>query len=419
MENLPVTDEERKARDLARMKRAATGLLVGVTLVFSATFFVPTHGFWLELIRAMAEAAMVGALADWFAVTALFRHPLGIPIPHTAIIPHRKDQIGAGLGRFIQHNFLTGEIIARRLRVLQLSRKIATWISTPENGAHVARLAAAGAPGVLNVVNDRSVQQFIAHSIQTHLKPVTVTPIVGQLLDSFLTPDRQRILLRQLVDAILQFTQDNQEAIRERIKAETPWWIPVAIDDKIYQRIVRHIEQIDIQIHEDENHPLHLQFSETLQGVVDDLQHSDDLIRKGEAWKDDILGSIIVPETSKDLWESIKSALSSVRKDDESPSIETTLQEGITRIGTALLANPDLLQKVDDAIEDVARRVMEAYGDEIGHLIAHTIQQWDPDRTSRKIELHVGRDLQYIRINGTVIGGLVGLALHLLTTVTR
>lgn len=412
--NTPTKDEERRARDLRRMKRRATGLLVGAVVVYAATFAAPSTSFWLELIRAAAEASVVGGVADWFAVTALFTYPLGIRIPHTAIILHRKDQFGAGLGRFIQHNFLTGDIIASRLRQMQLARRIAAWISEPDNGAHVARLATTGIPGMLNVVNDRGIQQFIAHSIQTHLNPITITPILGQLLDSFLTPDRQRILLNQLVGLILQFTRDNEAIIRERIKAETPWWVPVALDEKVYQRIIKHIEQIDLQISEDPQHALHQRFTETIDQFSKDLQHSDELIEKGEAWKDEILQSIILPETSKDLWADIKAALSNVQA-TQSPSIQETLQQGIVHIGAALSASPELLQKLDDAIEDTARRVMAAYGDEIGNLITHTIHQWDPELTSRKIELHVGRDLQYIRINGTVIGGLVGMALYLLT----
>lgn len=414
MEPKNIKDQKQREADLTRMKRLATGLFMGVTAVFVATLLYPGNSPAIPYIRATAEAAMIGALADWFAVTALFRYPLGIKIPHTAIIPRRKTQIGVTLGRFFQSNFLNGEVISRKLAGLHLSSRIASWLTFPENSGQVAQIITSGAPVLIRVIEDDTIKGFISRSVYKHLNAVPFAPLASQLITAVMTREKGRLLLIQLIALIGQFTRENEPIVRERIRKETPWWLPVPIDDKVFQRLMAHIETLTVEIVSDDDHPLHLKFIATVEKFAVDLQSSDDVMAKVEAVKLDVLESIIVPDTVSHLWQELKETLLTSTVLDSS-TVQETLQEGIARIGEALSRHPELLAQIDLAIQDIVCRILESHGAAVNALIEQTVGEWDPDATARRIEMHIGRDLQYIRINGTVIGGLIGLALYLLT----
>jgi uncharacterized membrane-anchored protein YjiN (DUF445 family) len=407
-------DEHRKERELNRMKRRATGLFIGVTVVFAATFLVRFESFWIDLLRATMEASMVGALADWFAVTALFRYPLGLKIPHTAIISTRKNLFGERLGRFIQYNFLTGDVIIQKLRGMHLSKRIAESLSHPDHSAQIAQFVTAGLSGTVQMINDRYVQAFIGNAIHTHLTTVQLTPVFGQLIKAAMTPEKKRDLLTGLLGLSERLVKEHEAPIRARIAAETPWWMPVSIDEKVYLRLLTLTERVHQEVAVDPVHPLHGQFAEVVDRFTDDLHHSTEMIDKGEAIKHEILETDLIRDTSEKLWQEIKGTL--INPDGaDGPPIQETVHQGLMQIGAALSQNRAWLNQIEDWIEEAVRHILHAYGDEVGRLIAHTVHQWDPALTARKVELQVGRDLQYIRINGTVIGGLAGMVIHLIT----
>lgn len=414
MESQVNKQNEQREADLRRMKRLATGLFITVTLVFLAALLYPGNSPVVPYIRATAEAAMIGALADWFAVTALFRYPLGIKIPHTAIIPRRKTQIGVTLGRFFQSNFLNSQVISRKLSGLNLSSRIASWLSSPDNSSQVAKIITSGAPVLVRVLEDDTIRGFISKSVYKHLNEIPVAPLASQLITTVMTREKGRVLLIQIISLIGQFARENESIVRDRIRKETPWWLPVPIDDKVYQRLMAHIETLTVEIVGDDEHPLHLKFTETVEKFAIDLQNSDDVSAKVEAVKLDVLQSIVVPETVSRLLEELRDTLLTATVLN-STTVQETLQEGITRVGEALARHPELLAQIDNAIQDIVCRILESHGAAVNTLIEQTVGEWDPDATARRIEMHIGRDLQYIRINGTVIGGLIGLVLFLLT----
>lgn len=407
-------DDAEKQAELRSMKFRATALLVGVTLVFIATKLMDSTLFWVGLVQATAEASMVGAIADWFAVTALFRHPLGIKIPHTAVIPLRKDSFGERLGQFIQQNFLTGDIIVERIRALNISRRAAQWISHPENSENIADLASAGFSGMVQVVKDEDVQDLIERGIVSRVRSTRITPVIGHILNLVTSGPKRQELLYNLMRLLTHLIEENKTAIRRKIIEETPWWLPWSIDVKVYQRIVNNLAQLLEGMEARPDHPIHEKFDALLARFVDDLQHSPEVIAKGEALKEELLDHPVVREFSSVLWQDIKASLLA-RGERPDNRLREPVRQGIAQIGQALMRDEVLLAKIDRWIEDVVCYLMREYGHVIGHLISQTVRQWDADATSQKIELTVGKDLQYIRINGTIVGGMVGLIIHLLS----
>src|SRR5437867_6536456 len=256
------------------MKHRATGLLVLATIVFVIARLLEARYPWVGFIRATAEASMVGGLADWFAVTALFRHPLGIPIPHTAIIPANKDRVGRTLGRFVQHNFLTREVIEGRLRTLRVGERLAAWIAQPENARTIARQAAAGLAAGAEVLRAEDVQALIDRTLEERIRKTRIAPIAGKLLSVVTVDNRHQELLNEAIVLIARTVEQNRDLIRERVERESPWWVPTAVDEKIYRKIVSSIERTLVEIRDDPEHPLRDRFDQALRSFIDNLQHS-------------------------------------------------------------------------------------------------------------------------------------------------
>jgi uncharacterized membrane-anchored protein YjiN (DUF445 family) len=418
-------DEALKQTRLDRMKRLATGLLVLSTVVYAiARAFERAHP-WVGFVRAASEAAMIGAAADWFAVTALFRHPLGIPIPHTAIIKARKDRVGRSLGGFVQKNFLARDVIATRLRSLRIAERIALWLREPENARTIARQAGKALAQGVTLLKDDDVQQMIDRTVADRVRKTAVAPLIGKLLSLITAGDRHQELLNEAITLAARAVGDNHDVIRDRIAAESPWWVPTAVDDKIHEKIVGAIERTLSDIRDDPSHPLRTRFDDKLHEFIERLQYDQDVIDKAEQIKTDTLDADAVRRFSVSLWGDAKDSLlryverASAHQvealdDERAPS---ALERGLVTVGETLLADPSLLQRLDDAVVNGALHVIERHQDEVGTLIENTVSNWDPDATSRRIELAIGRDLQFIRINGTIVGGLVGLLLHTISVV--
>lgn len=405
-------EDAQKQAELDRMKLRATALFWSVSLIFVLASVLGKGAVWVGFVRATAEAAMVGAIADWFAVTALFRHPLHLKIPHTAIIPNRKDSLGRSLGLFVQSNFLSEDVIAGKLRSMSVARRVAGWISQPENSKRTANLAAAGLMGLIQVVKDEEVQELIEHSLVTRIQSTPVAPLVGNALSLVASGHRQQDLLYGTVSLVAQLLKDNKETIQEKISRETPWWFPWRIDETIYRRLAGAVESTLQEVSTDPNHPLLEQFNIVIHQFVEDLKHSPDVIARGEALKEELLQHPIVQEFSSSLWRDIKTALLEHLPNPDS-DLRQPLQRGMMSVGEALLSDDILLDKIDRWAEEAALYIIRESSHEVGYLIAQTVSGWDAEATSRKVELQIGKDLQFIRINGTIVGGLVGLMIHL------
>jgi uncharacterized membrane-anchored protein YjiN (DUF445 family) len=409
----PVADEAERQRRLDQMKRRATGLLVLASLVYILTRALEGRFAWLGYVRAMAEAAMIGGLADWFAVTALFRHPLGIPIPHTAIIPARKDRVARTLGAFVQHNFLTREVIQARLQTLRIAERLAAWITQPDNARTIARQAAKALSAGAQVLRDEDVQSLIDRSLEEGIRKARIAPIAGKLLSVVTQENRHQELLDEALVLIARTVEQNHDLIRDRVERESPWWVPTAVDRKIFLKIVTSIERALVEIRDDPQHPLRARFDEALRTFIENLQHSQETNARAEELKNEFLDADSVRRFSASLWVDAKAALLKYAEStDSEPREGGAMERALTAFGEAVLSDPALVRRVDEFITDVAVFLVERYQQDIAGLITHTVQNWDPEVTTRRIELAIGRDLQFIRINGTLVGALAGLLIY-------
>jgi uncharacterized membrane-anchored protein YjiN (DUF445 family) len=403
-------DRYRQA-ELAKMKRRATGLFWLVTAIFiGASMLVGQYG-WLSYVQATAEAAMVGALADWFAVTALFRHPLGLKIPHTAIIPHRKDSIAANFGQFVQSNFLTETVIAERVRAMDPARQAAAWLGRPENSRHLADHAAAGLTAVVQVVNDEDILTVIEQGVEDRIRATQFAPMLAKTLPLVVAGSRHQELLYGSLKLVTLVVEENEADIQAKISQETPWWLPRAVDQAIYRKIVAMLEETVEEVRTDPEHPLQAKFIDLINQFVENLENSPDVLAQEEALKEEFLKHPAVREFSSSLWQDLKTALLEYGTNPDS-NLRPPIQAGLARFGQALGQDRAMLDKINGWLEEIVRYLVRVYGHEAGQLISMTIRNWDAEATSRKVELHIGRDLQFIRINGTIVGGLVGLGIH-------
>jgi uncharacterized membrane-anchored protein YjiN (DUF445 family) len=405
-------DATRQAR-LDAMKRRATGLLALAAVLFAGASILEGRYPWVAWIRVTAEASLVGGLADWFAVTALFRHPLGLPIPHTAIVATRKDRIGRILGTFVQDHFLSRDVIAARLRDIHPAERSARWLANIENTRRIAQQVASGVAKTLEALPDEQIRLLVQQGLTAQLRATRAAPALGKTLSLVLAGNRHQELLNEAVRLAAQAVHDNRELIRQQVKAESPWWVPGVVDDLLYQRILAAIEGMLQNIGTDPTHPLRATFDAALRDFIDRLQHSPDVIARAETLKDEWLADPSVTELTARLWDTTRAAVTGyATRAEEGGSAPGPLEHGIAAFGATLSGNPAMLAEIDDLVIDVVVSVVEQYRQEVSDFIAQTVAAWAPDATSRRLELAVGRDLQFVRINGTLVGGLVGLAIY-------
>jgi uncharacterized membrane-anchored protein YjiN (DUF445 family) len=362
-------------------------------------------------VRAFAEAAMIGALADWFAVTALFRHPLGLPIPHTAIIPARKDRIAVSFGGFVERNFLDPDKIAERLRRQDVAGRLARSMRHPQRAAQVADFVAEALGGLLRVANDEDVGQLLTRGLSARLGAVPAAPLVGRLLGAAAADERQREILVQGVEVATTWIEANQASIRRRIAVELPGWLPPIVDQKIYEKLLDTARRTLSELHENPDHPLYGQFIATVDRWIENLQYDPQVIARGEDLKAELLAQPMLREVAASVWQDLKAALMAQSAAPDSP-LRRSIASGLSHLGDALERDPEWRAKVDGWAEGLARFVVARYGRAVGEFITQTVHGWDAVDTSQKIELQFGRDLQFIRINGTVVGGLAGLVIY-------
>jgi len=409
-----VADAEAKQIQLTRMKRRATGLLVVMGVVFVIAWSLEPANPWLGYVRATAEAGLVGGVADWFAITALFRHPLNIPIPHTAIIPQRKDRIGRSLGNFVQNNFLSPDVLGAKLRAAGLSRRAAEWLREPEHARIVVRQAAGALRSATSVVRDDDVHALLERSVIEPLKRRPIAPVLADGLALLTVNDRHQQLLDRLVHGLTRLVAENEGLIRQRVREESPWWVPGFVDDRVHERVVDGIGRTLFEVSADSNHPLRRQLDDLLVSWIEQLRESPEAIARAEQIKQQVLDHPTSEQLTESLWREVKKVLDR-QVDAAEQGAPGGLERGLTALAQAVTEDEALLAKLDDWIIGAVLRIVEQHRHEVGQLIAHTVSVWDPDETSKRIELQVGRDLQFIRINGTLVGGMVWLILYTVT----
>jgi len=406
---VPVTDLDR-LRALRRMKVVATSLLVAAAVVYIVAR-ANEGPAWLGYVEAFAEAAMVGALADWFAVTALFRYPLGLPIPHTAIIPRRKDQIGRSLGQFVQDYFLTKEVLTERIRGAHIGRRLGLWLGEPVNAERAGEVIVDAMRGTIEVLDDRDVQDAIGGLVQRRLEDTPVAPLIGKAIDVAVEGGHHQRLFDAVLTGLSSFLNDNRAALRTRLEEESPWWIPEPVDERIFRKIFNGVQHFLADVAANPQHEVRIAIDARIRSFAERLREDPVMLAKGEEVKHDLLAHRDVQAWLQSLWGELKQALLDAAADPQS-ELRRRLTIGLTRAGERIVDDQELQAKFDGWIERVAGYVVENYRGEAAALISTTVERWDSADTSRRIELQVGRDLQFIRINGTVVGGLAGLVIH-------
>ena len=400
------------------MKGFATLLLVVAAVVYFIARANQDGGApWIGFVRATAEAAMVGAFADWFAVTALFKHPLGLPIPHTAIIPKRKDDIGEGLGEFVQSNFLTGEVVAEKLQGVQMSKRLGLWLRERANAESTVSEVAVVVAAISDVLSDDDdVRLMVDSLVRDRLGRVPVAPILGRVIDAGMDGEHHHELYNTVLKASANFLDDNRTTFRRRLTNESPWWVPEPIDDRIFDKIYSAIMTFLREVDGNPQHHIKRDIDFRSREFAERLRSDERLIEQGEQLKQELLDHPEFQEWTKDLWSSLQRGFGDATRDADS-DVRRRITDAIVTLAERLVEDPELQAKVDHWLESIVVYLAEAGRGEIGNLIANTVEGWDPHDTADRIELQVGRDLQFIRINGTLVGGLAGFVIHAISEI--
>jgi uncharacterized membrane-anchored protein YjiN (DUF445 family) len=408
----PELDDVRR-RGLRRMRSLAVALLLFAAVVYLVT--LDRDGFW-GYVNAGAEASMVGAIADWFAVTALFKHPLGLPIPHTGLIPRRKEDLGRSLEEFVGENFLQEQVIRERLQIAELSRRVGEWLTVEKHARRVVDEAASVLHHGLSRVRDEDMRVLVEEALLPRFLAEPVSPLAGSLLTEIVRDKAHHGLVDLALDEAHRWLEGNEETFSEIVGERAPWWSPPAINERVTHRL--HVELVAwiADIRDDPYHHARTALDRLLEQLAQDLLHDPQTQERAERLKERVLAHPQVLVTATSLWNAFRSALLAALADEDGP-VRARARAELTAFGDRLLADAPLRRRLDRYAADLVVFVVGRYGDELTAVITHTIDRWDGKEAARKIELHVGRDLQVIRINGTIVGGLVGVAIHAVTMV--
>jgi uncharacterized membrane-anchored protein YjiN (DUF445 family) len=400
------------------MRRVATGLLVAMAALFAlARSQLGTHPAW-DWVLAFAEAAMVGGLADWFAVTALFRHPLGLPIPHTAIIPENKDRIADTMARFLRANFLTPAVVARRVRAMNLARAVGDLLGRPASGdlSRVGGGAGELLAELLESLDPERLGGQVKAGLLHQLGRLEVSPLLGQMLAAAIADGRHLPLLDSLIRWAGLTLEDNEEMVRQivhdRANAVVRW---TGLDERLANSVLDGLYRLLAEVLVDPEHPLRRKVEEGLEQLARDLQHDDATRVKVEGMKRDLLANPAVGTWWTGVWERLRLSLIAAAR-EPGGGLGGPLSGMLAELGEALRSDPALQKQVNRFARRTLVGLANRYGDQIVQLVSETVRRWDARTVTDRIENAVGRDLQFIRINGTLVGGLVGVLIHLLET---
>ncbi|MBI1759276.1 MAG: DUF445 domain-containing protein [Actinobacteria bacterium] len=404
-------DDRDRLRRLRRAKALAGGLLVVAALIFILTLRVPQPAPWVGFLRAGAEASMIGALADWFAVTALFRHPLGLPIPHTAIIPQRKDALGDSLGAFVQQNFLARAVVLGKLRSLGLAGRLGEWLASPVNARRLGESAGVAVGGLDEVLRDEDLHAAVEQILVHRVRAVPAAPIVARLVEIALDGGHHQVLLDMAMRGLSSFLEDNRDALRAQLGRQSPWWVPESLDDVVFDKGLHLLHDFLAEMVADPAHELRGRYDTRLRELARRLRTDPEMAARAEAAKEELLAHPAVRGWTASLGAEIKRSVTAAAADADS-ELRRRFELGVVSLGGRLRVEASLQAKVDGWFERIVGYLVDSYRAELADLVAGTVRSWDAEHTSRKIELQVGRDLQWIRVNGTVVGGLAGLVIY-------
>jgi uncharacterized membrane-anchored protein YjiN (DUF445 family) len=405
-----------RARELRQTKLAATLLLVSTAVLFVvARHFEPQHWAW-GYVAAFAAAATVGGLADWYAVVALFRRPLGLPIPHTAIIPRNHERIADNLGSFIETNFLAPETVAKKLGEVDFAAHMAAWLGDRERSAALAAFAVRMLPKALAAIDEGGLRRFLAERVQTELQKIEIAPLVAGVLSTITAKGRHRRLLDELLRVLEKFLTNEEAlaALRKKIRQELPAIFKLyRADAYLLRKIVASAIAFLDEAREDPNHPVRGEFDRFAKNFVEQLQTSRAFARRVEELKSDLLARPEVAALAGHAWDGLRSFLERDAQSEDS-QISRQLEAMLVDIGGQLARDPAIRAEINRGMVEVLGEFVQSQKSGVGRFIADQVKSWDIDVLIARVELTVGRDLQYIRFNGALIGGLAGLALHLL-----
>lgn len=412
MNTFSAADEE-KRRGVRRMKLTATGLLLFVALVYVLAEWASHAGAgpWAGYVAAAAEAGMVGALADWFAVTALFRHPLGIPIPHTAIIPHKKDQLGVSLGEFVGENFLSRDVVRQRLRAVGIGSRLGAWLAEPEHADRVTAELATALRGALTVLRDTDVQAVVGEAITRRADAREIAPGLGKMLDKVVADGGHKRVVDLVVSRAHDWLVVHSEDVMVAVEGGAPGWTPRFVDKRIGERVYKELLRFVTEMRDMPSHPARGALDRFLTDFASDLQSDTDTRARVERLKSDVLARGEVQDLIASAWTAVRAMIVSAAEDERS-ELRLRVRASLLSLGARMAAEPSMQGKVDRWVEGAAVHVVTTYRGEITSLITDTVAGWDAEHTTKKIEAHIGRDLQFIRINGTVVGSLAGLLIY-------
>jgi uncharacterized membrane-anchored protein YjiN (DUF445 family) len=408
--------------DLRRMKAVAASLLLVAAVAYVVAERVARAqgsqvADWVQFLRAAAAAGVVGGLADWFAVTALFRRPLGLPIPHTAIIPSRKDAIGRSLGEFVGTNFLAEDVVRERLRQVRPTERAGSWLADPAHARRVTAELATAVRAVLGVLRDDDVQAVLEQAVTTRLAALPAGPALGRVLAEVVADGAHRGLVDlSLVNAHRWLVQ-NQDAVVAAVARQAPAWSPRFVDERVAERVHAEVLRVVAEVRDDSRHELRASLDRFLASYAADLQHDPATQRRAEDIKVTLLAHPQVRQAVADAGATVRRlVLEAV--DDEHGELRARVGAALAGFGARMATDADLQAKLDGWVGDAAAHVATNYSGELTTLITDTVERWDGPATARRIELQVGRDLQFIRINGTVVGALAGLAIEVVARLT-
>ncbi|HEY8545974.1 MAG TPA: DUF445 domain-containing protein [Acidimicrobiales bacterium] len=406
-------DERRRAR-LRRARRQATGLLVVVAVAAVALRLLhggDDHAGWVGYALAALDAAMVGGLADWFAVTALFRHPAGVPVPHTAIIPERKDSFGETLGDFVQEHLLTPDAIVERVRVTRPAARTAAWLSDPANASRVAGHLLDASVTLVDLLKDDEVHRALEDAVRNRIDRTPLAPLAGKALELATRDGHHQEVLDVVLRAVDRFLRDNRANLRARFGTEAPWWLPEALEDRVFERLIDGVHKVLHDVAANPHHELRRDFDARARRLAAELQTSPALRARAEELKRELLDQPELRQWVAAVWTDVKASLRAQAEDPDGP-LQQRLATAIAGFGARLSDDPVLARRVDAAVENGARYVSEHFHDEIAAMVSGAIARWDGREAATRLELLLGPDLQFIRINGTVVGGLAGLLIY-------
>jgi len=394
------------------MKRLATGLFLLAAAVFLACVLIGSDaGAWVGYVRATAEASMVGALADWFAVTALFRHPMGLPIPHTAIIPRKKDQIGASLGTFVQENFLTRAVVEDKLTTIDVPGRLGDFLAAPGRAERLAGDASAALTALTDLLRDEDLQPAVAGLVDRKLHGTPAAPILARVLELVVDGDRHQEVLSVALRGLARFLEENRVVFRAQLGDASPAWVPDWVDDRVFTRAFNGVQLFLEEVGADPQHELRRAYEARLRTYIHALRTDPSTAGRVEELKKELLEHPAVRQWSASLWTNAKNAVLTAAADPES-ELRARVTGMIGDLARLLQTDPKVRELVQRHTHTVAGYLVERFSGDVADLVGSTVQRWDTEETSHRIELQVGRDLQWIRVNGTVVGGLAGLVIY-------